>query len=85
MFGVRSSVLAVRQNGFLSGPEHRQEVHHDDVDMDGFVSVQNLFDQRLHVNPTNATNPGLPSWACEELRQAFKTPSAATSRIKAQL
>jgi outer membrane receptor protein involved in Fe transport len=31
----------------------------DDVDMSGFVSVQNLFDQRPHVNPTNSTNPGL--------------------------
>jgi outer membrane receptor protein involved in Fe transport len=31
----------------------------DDTPMDGYLSIQNIFDQRPRVNPTNSTNPGL--------------------------
>jgi hypothetical protein len=31
----------------------------DDASLEAYVSVQNVFDQRPPVNPTNATNPGL--------------------------
>jgi iron complex outermembrane receptor protein len=31
----------------------------DDATLDGYLSIQNIFDQRPRVNPTNSTNPGL--------------------------
>jgi outer membrane receptor protein involved in Fe transport len=31
----------------------------DDAALEGYLSIQNLFDQRPRVNPTNSTNPGL--------------------------